>query len=107
MHEREITFQAAQRVARDAEDPLASITPEALQQDFAINALSPLLAAQEAVKGFKQLDDSASKTFIFTGNLLNEDWLVRPDVLTFASSKTAAAKWIKYASVAYKSKGFK
>jgi hypothetical protein len=69
--------------------------------------LSPLLAAQEAVKGFKQLPNSASKTFIFTGNLLNEHWLVRPDVLTFASSKTASARWIQYASVAYKDKGYK
>ena len=68
-----------------------------------------MLAAQEAVQGFKQLPSTASKTFIFTGNLLNTDrpleW--RNAVLTFASAKTATAKWIKFASEGYPSKGFK
>jgi hypothetical protein len=44
---------------------------EDINTEFAVNVFSPLFAAKEAVKGFKQLSESASKTFIFTGNLLN------------------------------------
>lgn len=98
---------AAERNARDAEDPLNGITPDELQHEFAINTLSPMLAAQEAVKGFKQLPDSSSRTFIFTGNLLNTDRLVWPQVLTFAAAKTSTAKWIKFAAAGYKKNGFK
>ena len=64
------------RILREAEDPLAPTNPKQLQAEFAVGTISPLLAAQEAVKGFRQLPESASKTFIFTGNALNSDKLV-------------------------------
>lgn len=64
-----------------------------------------MFAAQEAVKGFKQLDGSASRTFILTGNMLNH--IAKPDVLTFGMGKSASASLIWTASVAYEKHGFK
>lgn len=63
------------------------------------------MAAQEAVKEFKQLPSEASKTFIFTGNVLNI--FCNPQVATFGMSKTSTAHMIKAASIAYEPKGFK
>ncbi|TVY27500.1 putative oxidoreductase [Lachnellula hyalina] len=100
-----VVYNAASRTVLDAKDPLSSISVEEANRDFAVNAISPLLAAQEAVKGFKQLESSASRTFIVTGNMLNH--IAKPDVLTFGMGKAAVAQLIWYTSVAYKPKGFK
>jgi len=89
----------------DGEDPLSSISIEEVNRDFAVNTISPLFAAQEAVKGFKQLESSASRTFIMTGNVLN--LIAKPDVLTFGMGKSASAHFIWSASVAYEQRGFK
>lgn len=90
---------------RDPEDPLASISIEEVNHEFAVNAISPLFAAKEAVEGFKQLPSSASRTFIITGNKLNV--MAWPQVLTFGMGKTATAHMVWYASVAYERQGFK
>lgn len=95
----------AERIARDPEDPLDSISLEDVNHEFAVNALSPLFAAKEAVKGFKQLPSSASKTFIMTGNKLNV-W-ASPPVVIFGMGKSAAAYMIWCASEAYNQQGFK
>jgi NAD(P)-dependent dehydrogenase (short-subunit alcohol dehydrogenase family) len=96
---------AAKRGVLDPEDPLSSISIEAFNSELAVNVTSPLIAAQEAVKGFKQLPKSASRTFIMTGNMLNV--IAKPDVLTFGMGKTAAAHLVWSASLAYKKQGFK
>ncbi|KAF2497638.1 putative short-chain dehydrogenase [Lophium mytilinum] len=100
-----VVYNAALRNPRDLQDPLASISLEDIKSEFAVNSISPLFAAQEAVKGFKQLPSSASRTFIQTGNALNV--IVLPNVLTFGMTKSAAAHMIRSASVGYKRKGFK
>lgn len=63
------------------------------------------MAAQEAIKGFKQLPSEASKTFILTGNVLNV--LCNHPVATFGMSKNYNAHMIKAASIAYEPKGYK
>lgn len=88
---------------RDPEDNLSGLTLENLQEEFSVNIFSPLFAAGEAVKWFKQLPDSVSKTFIFTGNALNK--IINPGGLTFAMGKTSIARMISYASVAYQNQG--
>lgn len=95
----------ANRVSRDAKDPLSNIALEEAQQEFAVNALSPLFAAQEAVKGFKELPESVSKTFIMTGNMLNR--IALPNALTFGMGKNAAAHMIWSASKGYREVGYK
>ena len=60
---------------------------------FATNNLSVILAMQHAVRGFRTLPPSASKTFIMTGNILN--LVTPPEVVTFGMSKTATAYAIR------------
>jgi hypothetical protein len=78
---------------------------EDFNKEFAVNATSSLISAQEAVKGFKELPSSASKTFIHTGNKLNT--VVIPHVLVFGMGKNAVAHMIQSASVGYAGQGFK
>ncbi|KAF2714526.1 hypothetical protein K504DRAFT_445511 [Pleomassaria siparia CBS 279.74] len=98
-------LMASDGVALDPEDPLSSVSISETTRIFATNTISPLIAAQEAVKGFKQLPTSASRTFIATGNLLNT--AARPPVLTFGMSKSALAHLIWGSSIAYEKRGFK
>jgi hypothetical protein len=50
------------------DDPLSSVSIDEVKREFAVNTFSSLLAAQEAVKGFKRLPSSASRTYIHTGD---------------------------------------
>lgn len=75
----------AERIVRDPENPLDTITLDEVNREFAVNTLSPLFAAKEAVKGFEQLPKSASRTLFFTGNALNV--IAVPQVLTFGMAK--------------------
>lgn len=93
------------RNARDPEDNLNGFSIEEIQEEFSINTFSPLFAAQEAVRGFKQLPETASRTFIFTGNALNE--IVILPVLTFGMAKSATARMITFASESYNKQGFR
>lgn len=95
----------ASRTLLDEKDPLESISADQVNRDIAVNAVSPRFTAREAVKGFKQLPSSASRTFIMTGNMLNT--AVKTDVLVFGMGKSAAAHMVGSASVAYREQGFK
>jgi hypothetical protein len=95
----------AMRVARDEKDPLSGITVEDFTSEFTVNTISALVAAQEAVEGFKTLPPPASKTFIYTGNKLNV--VAKPDVLSFGIGKSASAHLIESASIGYQSQGIK
>jgi NAD(P)-dependent dehydrogenase (short-subunit alcohol dehydrogenase family) len=92
-------------VERDREDPLSSVTLEDFNNEFAVNVTSAVFAAQEAVRGFKQLPSSASRTFIETGNKLNT--IAIPKVFAFGIGKNASAHMIQCASMAYQPQGFK
>jgi hypothetical protein len=76
-----------------------------LTREFNLNALSGLITAQQAVKGFKQLPSSASRTFIFTANALNE--IMIQQVLTFGMAKKAVSYMVEAASMAYREAGFR
>ncbi|EEU34292.1 uncharacterized protein NECHADRAFT_50337 [Fusarium vanettenii 77-13-4] len=53
-----------------ADDPFA-ISFADFSEDTNINIHSAFIAAQQAVSGFAQLPESAARTFIYTGNVLN------------------------------------
>lgn len=72
---------------------------------MAVNINSAFAAAQQAVAGFKQLPESAARTFIYTGNVLNVTIL--PKMLSQGIGKSGAAHMIRAASAAYKDKGYK
>merc|ERR1712000_57150 len=55
---------------------------------------SVLLALQQAIAGFRGLPATASKTFIFTGNILN--LVPVPGMLSFGMTKGATAYAIRY-----------
>ena len=74
-------------------------------QDFNINTASAFVAASQAVLGFKQLPDSASKTFIYTGNITNVTPIA--PLLSSGVGKLATARIIQSAAAAYKDQGFK
>jgi hypothetical protein len=85
-------------------DPL-SLQVADFSKDFNTNTVSVLVAAQQAVAGFAQLPDSAAKTFIYTGNILNTT--IIPALLDLGIGKTATAHIIHSAAVAYKDRGYK
>ncbi|OKL60157.1 hypothetical protein UA08_04903 [Talaromyces atroroseus] len=80
--------------------PLASFN-----RDVAINVTSAFVAAQLATLGFAQLPASVSRTFIYTGNILNVTIL--PSFLDQGVGKSAGAHMVRAAAAAYKDRGFK
>lgn len=85
-------------------DPL-SLQLADFNKDCNINTVSAFVAAQQAVTGFAQLPDSAAKTFIYTGNILNTT--IIPPLLDLGVGKAATAHIIQSAAAAYKDRGYK
>ena len=85
-------------------DPLALQFAD-LSKSFNVNTISAFVAAQQAATGFAQLPDSAAKTFIYTGNILNTT--IIPPLLDLGVGKAATAHIIQSAAAAYKDRGYK
>ena len=85
-------------------DPL-SLDLTTLINHLNVNTISAFAAAQQAVKGFAQLPDSASRTFIYTGNALNTTVML--PLLDLGVGKAATAYIIEIAAKAYKDRGYK
>jgi len=99
-----VVYNGAALTPTPPNDPL-SLQVADLSKDFNINTVSVLVAAQEAVAGFAQLPDSAAKTFIYTGNILNTT--IIPAFLDLGIGKAATAHIIHSAAVAYKDRRYK
>ncbi|KAE8451806.1 hypothetical protein EG329_002646 [Mollisiaceae sp. DMI_Dod_QoI] len=95
---------AAFTPAADSQNPL-SIPLADFTRDLNINTTSVFVAAQQAVLGFEQLGEEAARTFIFTGNILNEVVMVK--LLDAGMGKTATAHLVRAASEVYKGRGYK
>ena len=85
-------------------DPLSVPLPEWISS-LNINIVSLYAAAQEAVKGFRELPEETLKTFIFTGNCCPHVTL--PVITSLSVGKTATANLIQNATAAYKEEGFR
>jgi hypothetical protein len=83
-----------------------SISLADFTKDLNINTTSPFAAAQQAALAFAQLPEAASRTFIYTGNILNTD-LVIPPLMTLGVGKSATAHMIHSAATTYADRGFK
>jgi hypothetical protein len=70
-----------------------------------INTVSLYAAAQATVSAWAKLPESASPTFIYTGNILNVSPI--PTLLDLGSGKSASAHIIRSAAQIYKDKSFK
>ncbi|KAF2024247.1 putative short-chain dehydrogenase [Setomelanomma holmii] len=75
-------------------------------KDLNINTISVFAAAQQAALAFSQLPESAGKTFIYTGNVLNTNTIIAP-LMSLGVGKSATAHMIQSAAAAYASQGFK
>lgn len=95
---------AAAVTPNDAKNPL-SLDLKAFTRDLAINTTGAFAAAQQAALAFEELPSSASRTFIYTGNFLNDHTIV--SLMDLGVGKSATAHFIKCAAEAYASKGFK
>ena len=95
---------AASHVPTPDDNPLG-VSLKDLDEMLAVNTRSAFLAIQEAVVAFKDLPSTASRTFIYTGNILNS--VAVPPFLGLGMSKSAAAHLIAMASQTYSEKGYK
>ncbi|KAI4228369.1 MAG: hypothetical protein L6R36_001652 [Xanthoria steineri] len=100
-----VVYNAGAATSNDPKDPF-SLPYADFAMDLNINTSSVFVAAQQAVLAFKQLPDSASKTFIYTGNKLNNAITIAP-MLNLGVGKSATAHMIQSAAAAYAERGFK
>ncbi|CAI7569266.1 unnamed protein product [Penicillium discolor] len=96
--------EAAATTPNDPENPL-SLPLANFNRDFQINTTSAFAAAQQAALSFEQLPDHRSKTFIYTGNILNSTPIA--NLLDLGVGKSATAHIIRSAATAYSDRGFK
>ncbi|KAH8674685.1 hypothetical protein BGZ60DRAFT_404537 [Tricladium varicosporioides] len=99
-----VVYNAAAATANPPENPLG-LALEDFTRDLNINTTSAFTAAQQAVLAFSELPESASRTFIYTGNILNTT-IIAP-LLDLGVGKSATAHIIQSAAAAYKDRGFK
>ncbi|KAI7764650.1 hypothetical protein LZL87_003855 [Fusarium oxysporum] len=99
-----VVYNASAAAFPPADDPL-SVSYTDFSNNTAINIHSAFIAAQQAAAGFAQLPDTAARTFIYTGNILNVTIL--PKFLDAGVGKSGAAHMMWAAADAYKNKGYK
>ncbi|KAF2098720.1 NAD(P)-binding protein [Rhizodiscina lignyota] len=99
-----VVYNVSASTLTPPQDPFA-LPLAAFNRDVTINITSAFVAAQQAAFGFAQLPASASRTFIYTGNILNV--AILPSFLDQGVGKSAGAHMIWAASAAYKDRGFK
>ncbi|KAJ4003628.1 hypothetical protein NW752_011053 [Fusarium irregulare] len=86
-------------------EDIFEVSLDHFQSSTAINIISVYAAAQEAVKGWKELPQSSKNTFILTGNCANVTPL--PVIMTLSVGKAGAANLIEIAAKSYKDKGYR
>ncbi|KAJ5516053.1 hypothetical protein N7527_007613 [Penicillium freii] len=99
-----VVYNAAATTSNNPENPL-SLPLADFNRDFQINTTSAFVAAQQAALSFEQLPDHRSKTFIYTGNILNSTPIA--SLLDLGVGKSATAHIIRSAAAAYSNRGFK
>ncbi|KFY74235.1 hypothetical protein V499_05733 [Pseudogymnoascus sp. VKM F-103] len=99
-----VVYNAAAATQNNPKDPL-SLPLADFTRDLTINTNSAFVAAQQAVLAFKELPESASRTFIYTGNITNTTTIA--PLLDLGVGKSATAHIIQSASQAYADQGFK
>lgn len=104
-----VVYNAAALTPPPDKDSVLSLPVDQFVKDLNVNSVSPYVAAQEAVRGWEELGEvqGVNKTFIYTGNKLNETILPVGDLITLGVGKNASAYWIGLADELYKSKGYR
>ncbi|KAL4874966.1 putative short-chain dehydrogenase [Aspergillus karnatakaensis] len=99
-----VIYNAAAATSNEDKNPL-SLPLADFTRDLNINTTSAFVAAQEATLAFAELPDSTSRTYIYTGNVLNTTTI--PSLLSLGVGKSATAHIIQSAAAAYSDRGFK
>ncbi|KAJ4293396.1 hypothetical protein N0V90_008679 [Kalmusia sp. IMI 367209] len=99
-----VVYNAAAGAPVDAKNPLSHSLAD-FTRSLNVNTISAFAAAQQAIQGFAELPDSASRTFIFTGNILNTT--IIPALLAGGAGKSATAHIVRVAASVYSDRGFK
>ncbi|KAJ5994688.1 short-chain dehydrogenase [Penicillium waksmanii] len=99
-----VVYNASAGAPNNPADPL-SIPLADFSRDLHVNTTSAFVAAQQAALSFERLPDHSSKTFIYTGNILNETTIA--SLLDGGVGKSATAHIIRSAAAAYSDKGYK
>ena len=84
----QLTLPPAALFSHDGPDPILGFSSDALNTSMTINCSSAVVAMAESIEAFRTLPDSASKTFIYTGNALNT--VLIPGMMTFGIAKSMA-----------------
>ncbi|KZT30179.1 putative short-chain dehydrogenase [Neolentinus lepideus HHB14362 ss-1] len=87
-------------------DPFSLSTAD-FQSDLVVNTTSAFAAAQEATRGFATLPANTSRTFIYTGNILNIPGRRIPGAASLGAGKSATAHLVANAAAAHAGKGYK
>jgi NAD(P)-dependent dehydrogenase (short-subunit alcohol dehydrogenase family) len=107
-----VVWNAAALTPPPAEDSVLSVSVEQFGKDLNVNTVSAYAAAQEAVKGWDSMAGQqhaavGKKTFIYTGNMLNQTVAPVPLFLTLGVGKSASAHWVGLADALYRDKGYR
>ena len=102
-----VVYNAAALTPPSDQTSVLSVAPEAVTKDLNINVVSPYVAAQEAVAAWATLPQETKKSFIYTGNVMNEAIVPMPPMLTLGVGKSASAFWIGLADALYAAKGYR
>jgi NAD(P)-dependent dehydrogenase (short-subunit alcohol dehydrogenase family) len=89
------------------QDSVLSVPADNVALDLTVNTVSPYVAAQQAVSGWKALPSEMKKTFIYTGNITNVSIVPMPLMLDIGMGKSASAFWIGLADNLYSAQGFR
>jgi NAD(P)-dependent dehydrogenase (short-subunit alcohol dehydrogenase family) len=101
-----VVYNAAALTPPPDENSLFSISGDSVTSDLNVNTVSPYVAAQQAVIEWDKSPKS-KKTFIYTGNILNEAVIPVPMFLNLGVGKAASAYWIGTADAVYSPKGYR
>ncbi|KAL2204869.1 hypothetical protein CC79DRAFT_922127 [Sarocladium strictum] len=102
-----VIYNAAGFTPPPDKDSVLSIPSDRFASDLNLNTVSPYVAAQEALKGWKTLPEDTKKTFIYTGNKSNVAILPMALTLTLGVGKAASAYWLGSADNAYSGQGIR
>lgn len=100
-----VIYNAGSLTPPPVADDIFSVPAERVESDLVVNAVSPYVAAQQAVSGWKTLPEGTKKTFIYTGNITNVATIPVPLFLNLGIGKSAASSWVGLADVLYSKTG--
>ncbi|KAB2107300.1 hypothetical protein AG0111_0g3677 [Alternaria gaisen] len=108
-----VIWNAAALTPPPVEGNVLSVPQDQFVKDLNVNTVSPYVAAMEAVRAWDgELGGDGEgarshKTFIYTGNTLNQTIMPVPLFLTLGVGKSASAHWVGLADATYRERGYR